>query len=454
MKRKRFLLYGANAFIFSLLVLGILVVLNYLAYKRDARLDVTEGKLHSLSDQTIKLANNLDKGIEVLAFFKEVGVDRREFQDLIKEYTRKSDRIKVKFIDPDKEPGVSKKYGVNEYGTVVLVSGDQSVKVKLEDLISGGIVDNSEEEITNAIIKLSKNNKKAIYFLAGHGERDIKDDTEPKGFGNLKHALEGESYDVKELVLLSESSIPKENSILVVAGPKKPLIEKELGAIKKYLDQGGKAVFMIEPRSGDDLVSLLKNYGFDIKNDIIIDPSSKLVGGGDIAPIVTEYPSHDITRDFRFATIFPYARSISANRNDKIKTTVIANTSQYSWAESDFSLFDKGTAQQDPNDKHGPLGVVAVGETRDKARIAVFGSVDFVSNRYFDFSGNGDFLLNTVNWLEGDEDLISIRPRLSKEGKLTLTGNQMRIIFSITVIILPAIVLFSGIAVWWKRRNM
>ncbi|MCI0454076.1 MAG: GldG family protein [Candidatus Dadabacteria bacterium] len=454
MKRKRFLLYGANALVLSLIVLGILIVLNYLAYKRDSRLDVTEEKLHSLSDQTIKVVNNLDKEIEVLAFFKEVGVDRREFQDLINGYTKKSDKIKAKFIDPDKEPGLSKKYEVNDYGTVVLVKGDQNVKVKLADLISGSILDNSEEEITNGIIKLTKDKKKTVYFLAGHGEGDIKDDSEPSGFGNLKRALEGESYNVKELVVLSESNIQIEDSILVVAGSKKPLIEKEIKAVKKYLDEGGKAVFMIEPRSGDNLVSFLRNYGFDIRNDIIIDPSSKLVGGGDIAPIIAEYPTHDITNDFKFATIFPYSRSMNVNKRGKVKTTLIANTSQYSWAESDFSLFDKGTAQQDPGDKPGPLGIVAVGEIGDKAKIAVFGSVDFASNRFFDFSGNSDFFLNTINWVSGDEDLISIRPSLAKEGKLTLSGNQMRIIFSITVIVLPAIVLFSGIAVWWKRRNM
>ena len=454
MKRKRFLLYGTNAFVFSIVVLGILIIINYLAYKRDVRFDVTEGKLYSLSDQTVKVLNHLDKEIEVLAFFKEVGVDRKEFQDLINEYKRKSGKIKVQFVDPDKEPGLSKKYEVNEYGTVVLASGGQSVKIKLEDLISGGIVDNSEEEITNALIKLSQAIKKTVFFLAGHGERDIQNETEPEGYGSLKHALEGESYDVKDFVLLTDKSIPKENSILVIAGPKRPLIEKEIEAIKKYINNGGEAVFMIEPRSADNLVSLLRSYGFDLKNDIIIDPSSKLVGGGDIAPIVAEYPSHDITNDFRFATLFPYSRSVNVTKKDEGKTAVIANTSKYSWSEGDFSLFDKGTAQQDPDEKSGPLGIVAVGEIGDNTKIAVFGSVDFVSNRFFDFSGNSDFFLNTINWVAGDEHLISIRPKIAKEGKLTLSGNQMRIIFSITVIILPAIILFSGVAVWWRRRNM
>lgn len=453
MRGKRRLLYGTNAFVFTLVVLGILVILNYLAFKQGGRFDASEGKLHSVSDQTVKTLDKLDKDIDVLAFFKQVGNDRREFQNLISEYERRSSRIKVEFVDPDKDPGVAKKYEVNEYGTVVIVGGDQNIKLKLADLISGGIVDDAEQEITNALIKLSKGIRKTVYFLTGHGERDIKDSSEPQGLGILSRALKDEAYEVKELLLLRESNVPKESSILIVAAPKKPLIEKEIEAIKKYLDDGGKAVFMIEPRSGNDLVLLLKNYSFDIGDNVIIDPSSKLVGGGDVAPIVTQYSPHDITDDFKFATLFPYSRTINAVTKDRVQGTEIAKTGEYSWAEKNFALFDQGIAQQDPDDKPGPLGVAVVSEIGEKTKIAVFGSVDFISNRFLDFSGNGDFFLNTISWIAGDESLISIRPRVAKEGKLTLTGNQLRVIFSLTVIVLPAIVLFSGIAVWWRRRN-
>ena len=454
MRGKRRLLYGTNALVLTSVVLAILIIVNYLAFKQGGRVDATEGKLYSLSDQTVKTLEKLDKEVEVLAFFKPVGNDRREFQGLITEYERRSSKIKAEFIDPDKDPGIAKKYEVNEYGTVVLVSGDQNIRLKLADLISGGIVDDAEQEVTNSLIKLSKGVRKTVYFLTGHGERDIKDNTEPQGLGMLTSALNDEAYEVKELLLLRESNVPGENSILIVAAPKKRLIEREIDAIKKYLNGGGKAVFMIEPRSGNDLVSLLKQYGFDVGDAVIIDPSSKLVGGGDVAPIVTQYPPHDITEDFKFATLFPYSRTVDVASKEGIHTTEIAKTGEYSWAEKNFALFDQGIAQQDRDDKPGPLGLAAVGEIGESTRIAVFGSVDFVSNRFFDFSGNSDFFLNTISWISGDESLISIRPKVAREGKLTLTGSQLRVIFSLTVIGLPAIVLLSGIAVWWRRRNM
>jgi len=454
MSRKRLLLHGSNALIFTLLVLGILVVINYLAWKNGSKIDLTHEKLYSVSDQTVKVINYIDNEINVLAFFKEVGLDRQEFQDLINEYSRRNKNIKVKFVDPDREPGLTRKHGITDYGTVVLISGKEEIKVKLADLLSGGIVNNAEEELTNTLIKISSDSKKRVYFITGHGERDIQNNAEPIGLGRMKRALEDQGYEVNELLLLRESKIPDSNSILIIASPSKQIEVTEIQLIKDYLNNGGKALFLLEPRTGNELVSMLKDYGLEIENNIIIDPSSKLVGGGDVAPIIAQYPNHEITENFKLATIFPFARSINVIEKDGIQSNLIAHTSEYSWGEGNFSLFEEGVAEKDDSDLAGPLGVAAVGEIEGRGKIAVFGSVDVISNRFFDFSGNSDLFLNTITWIAGDENLISIRPRVSREGKLNITANQLRVVFLLTVVLLPALVLFSGIGVWWKRRNM
>jgi ABC-type uncharacterized transport system involved in gliding motility auxiliary subunit len=454
MRRKRIFIHGTNALVLTVLIVGILTAINYLSWKTGSRIDVTRERLHSVSDQTIKVLDGVNRDIDVLAFFKDVGPDRLEFQELMSEYTGRSNKINFRFVDADKEPGVARKYGVSEYGTVVLSSGDREIKVKVADPVSGGIKNNTEEELTNALIKLSTDKKKGVYFLVGHGERDINNNSETRGLGKLKKALEDEGYGVGELLLLRESLIPSKNSILIIASPAKPLTEEELGAIKKYLDEGGRAIFLMEPRTGGDLVSLLRDYGIEVEDDIVIDPSSKMVGGGDVAPIVAQYPKHEITDNFRLATIFPFARSINVTGKDGVKNKLIANTSQFSWSERNLSLFDQGVAKQDDGDKPGPLGVAEVSEIGKKGKLAVFGSADFVSNRYFDFSGNSDLFLNTVHWIVGDENLISIRPKVAEKGKLTITQSQLNVIFMATVVFLPAIVLFSGIGVWLKRRNM
>ncbi len=454
MKRRR-LIYGTNALVSILSVCGILILVNYIFFKTDIRIDMTDSKLYTVSEHTTSVVDNIDGDIEIIAFFKDVGIDKGEFQDLIKEYTRRSGKINVRYVNPDKEPGVAKKYDIKEYGTVVLADGKQTIKLRLTDHLSGGILKSSEEDITNAIFKLNRKVNKTVYFMTGHGERDVNDDIEPEGLGVLSKALEDEGYKVNEFMLLRGDGIPEDNSVLLVAAPKQSFSLKEISMLKGYLDKGGKAIFLIEPRSGSEIASLLKGYGFDIRDDIIVDPSSKLEGGGDIAPIVAQYAHHDITEGFRFATIFPYSRSIAAPEADGPGTDILAHTGQYSWSETNFELFDQGIAQQEEGDMAGPLGVAAVVENgNNESRVAVFGSVDFVSNIFIDFSGNRDLFLNTVNWVSGDENLISIRPKAGKVGKLAITNKQTNVIFFFTVIMIPAVIFFSGVAIWWKRKRL
>jgi len=450
--RRRKLIYGTGTFISVVSTLGIIIVLNYLLFRTDVRFDVTEGKFHTVSAQTVRVLKSVEGEIEIIGFFKDTGVDREGFQDLAKEYSHRNDNIKVKLINPDKEPGIAKKYGVKEYGSVVIGRGDKVVKLRLTDPITGGILNNSEEEITNAILKLTRESEKTLYFLTGHGQRDMGNSVDAEGLGLLRRTIIDEGYNVKEFLILRGEELPRENAILFVAAPKKPFSLKEILYIKNYLNRGGRAVFLIEPRSGNEIASVLKGYGFELSDDVIIDPSSKLEGGGDIAPIVSDYPYHEITEDFRFATIFPYSRSIDVLSD--FNATVLASTGKYSWSETDFELFNEGVAQREESDKAGPLGVAAVVENSAKGRIAVFGSADFVSNIFLEFSGNRDFFLNTLNWVSGDENLISIRPKAVSTGNLTITTKQVNLIFLFTVVIIPAVILSSGLVIWWKRRRL
>ncbi|MEM7008301.1 MAG: GldG family protein [Thermodesulfobacteriota bacterium] len=449
--RKRRLIYGTGALISVISTIGIIVAINYLLFRTDIRFDVTQGKLHTVSSATIRALNSVQDEIIIIGFYKETGVDRSGFVDLAKEYTRRNDNIKIRLVNPDQEPAVAKKYGVKEYGSVVLAKDENVVKLRLTDPITGGILKNSEEEITNALLKLTRDSQKTLYILTGHGQRDMGNSVDAQGLGLLRKTILDEGYEVAEFMILRGDDLPIKDSILLVAAPTQAFSLSEIQYIKNYLNSGGRAIFMIEPRAGNEIASILAGYGFDISDDVVIDPSSKLEGGGDIAPIVSDYPYHEITEDFRFATIFPYSRSIDVS-NGSYDTAVLANTGEYSWSETNFDLFDEGVAQKEATDRSGPLGVAAIGENGNNGRIAVFGSADFVSNVFLEFSGNRDFFLNTLNWISGDENLISIRPKKLNSGNLTITTKQVDIIFIIIVVVIPAVILFSGIAIWWKRR--
>ncbi|NIT14288.1 MAG: hypothetical protein GTN99_08645 [Candidatus Dadabacteria bacterium] len=454
MSRKRVFMYGTNAALFTAVVLGIVVFVNYFALKHGGRVDLTKERLFSISDQTKQILGTLQGEVEIIGFFKEVGLDRKEFLTLANQYEKYSDKIKLSIVDPDKSPGMAQKYGITEYSTVVIVSGNNDLKLNLTDPLSDGIKNSSEGELTNGIIKISKESKKTIYFLTGHGERDINELSEVSGFGQLVQAIKDEGYDVSELLVRQNLELPKYDSILFVAGPQKTLLETELGAIKNFIDDGGSILFMLEPGGSEELAALLKDYGVKIGDNIVIDPSSKLVGGGDVAPIVAQYPPHKITNDFKFATLFPFVRTVEPLSPESQNIKSIAKTSNYSWAETNLALFEEGKADFEPGDTKGPVSVAVAGSLDPGNKIAVFGSTDFSSNRFLMFSGNKDFVLNTINWISGDENLITIRPKVAEQGKFVLTDTQLKLFFGTTVIFIPLVIIALGVTIWWKRKNM
>jgi ABC-type uncharacterized transport system involved in gliding motility auxiliary subunit len=468
--KRRSFIYSGNMLLVVVLVLGILGLANYFLAQHHYRIDFTAGRLHSLSDQSVQVLKNLKADVTLQCFFRESNYSRATMENLLKIYAYHSDKIKSEFIDPDKNPALVKRFGVTQDGTTIMTSGDK------ESRITG----TTEEEITNALIKVTRETKKTIYFLAGHGEESL-DESGDAGYSTVKSELEKLGYDVKTQMLALADTFPKDCALLVVAGPQKDLVPNELDTINAYIRGGGRVLFMVDPETVTGLTPFLARYGFELDNDLIVDTVSRLLGGDYFMPVVSEYESHDITRDFRYATFFPYARSveIAESKPEGETITAIAKTSPNSWAEKQLDQrdvkFDKD------KDRQGPLTLAAVATLKVKAesvppaaepgkadapaeeakpagekeaRIAVIGDSDFVKNTYYGLSGNGNFFLNVANWLTAEADLISIQPKTQMPRTIQLTPSQGRLVFFVSVLILPLAVLIFGLSVWFRRRSL
>ncbi len=469
-KRKSFI-YSSNLFLVIVLVLGILVILNYFFAKNHYRMDFTEAKLHSLSDQSVSVLTGLDKDVNIRLFFREGNYTRSSMENLMKIYSYHSNKIKYEFIDPDKNPGLVKRYEISEDGTTIFESGEKENR----------ITSTSEEDITNAIIKISREEKKVIYFLEGHGEAGIEE-TGDNGYSIAKNELEKLAYEVKKLPLALEDNFPDNISLLVIPGPQKDLLPNELETISTFIQSGGRIFFMIDPETAPGLTVYLKQFGVKLENDLIVDTVSRLLGGDYFMPVVNKYESHSITDNFRYATFFPYTRSVSPieEKPEGITTEVIAKSSQNSWSER--QLDQKEVTFNKDIDVGGPVSLAVVATIQPKneeqeepekestekteenkaipkepeaeGRIAVFGDSDFISNRYYYLAGNGNFFLNTANWLTEEEDLIAIQPKTSSPHAIQLSPSQGRLIFFVSLIILPLIVLTTGTLIWVRRRSL
>ncbi|MBW2085265.1 MAG: Gldg family protein, partial [Deltaproteobacteria bacterium] len=330
----------------------------------------------------------------------------------------------------------------------------------------------SEEQLTNAIIRLVRTDKKRIYFLVGHGEKDIEEFGRD-GYSTVKKTLEDQNYELKKLKLMQVADAPLDAAVLVVAGPRKDLFLNEMKAMERYLKRGGKVVFMIDPETCPRLVKFLTRFNVRLGDDVIVDQLSRIYGADYTMPVILQYTSHPVTRNFTLASFFPYARSVSVieGKVKGVKAGSLAQTEKQAWGETNLEELRRGRARYvKGEDLAGPVSVCVVGtvegvdrqeesssraETRTvtEGRFIVFGDSDFVSNSYVNVQGNGDLFFSAVSWLAEEEDLVSIRPKEMISDPLILSPLQGKLVFWLPVVALPFVLLVIGTLVLVRRRG-
>jgi ABC-type uncharacterized transport system involved in gliding motility auxiliary subunit len=452
--------YGANAVLYTVIFLGILVLINIAANTHPVRKDLTEGGLFSLSDQSQKVLDNLKEDVQALAFFQEG--KGTALDDLLKNYANYSPRFTYEFIDPVKNPERANKHEVTTTDILVIKCGDRETKIP-------GV---SEEDITNAILKVANPLKKKIRFLTSHGERDLAGEEED-GYYVAKKALENENYEVLPLELYMIDEVPADTDVLVVASPEKPLEKNELEAIERYIDQGGNALFLLDPGTSPGMDEFLAKWGVKVGHNVVVDQVFRLFYGPSLGvdPVVATYGDHEITKNFQDQTLFHLTQSVDLA--DPLPAGVtgvsLAKTSANSWAESDLErFFSKSEVARSEEDLGGPVSIAValtvevkkpaeeedndVAADEKQARLVVFGDAAFIDNEYIHKMYNADLFLNTVNWLAEEEALISIRPKTTRGSRVLMTPKETRDIFYLSVLILPEALLLFGLAIWWRRR--
>jgi ABC-type uncharacterized transport system involved in gliding motility auxiliary subunit len=460
--------YGTLAASSVFIVLGILIAVNYIGKRQNKRWDLTAAKQFSLSDQSRNVLSKLDAPLEVRVFARET--DFQTYRDRLKEYEYGSPQLKAEYIDPDKRRALAEQNQITEYGTLVLTYKGRTERV----------TGNSEQDITNGIIKVVSGQQRKIYFTTGHGEKDTASQ-EPGGYGTIASSLTRENYAVDKLVLAQAGSVPDDASAVIVAGPRTDFFPPEIDALRKYLERNGKLLVLIDPAADGtapppaNLIALLHDWAIDVGNGFVVDASGmgRLIGADATAPIAASYPSHPITERFQILTAYPMTRPVApvpGGVNGRTAVTFVESSAR-SWAETDFqTMLKEGKVElnEDRGDKPGPVSMaaaVSVPSTspaapdaseadapKPEARVAVFGDSDFASNGVLGIQGNRDLFMNTVGWLSQQENLISIRPKEADDRRITLTATQQNNITWLSLLIIPGLVFGSGIYAWWQRR--
>lgn len=472
--------HGMNMGMTILLFITLLIFLNFIAFKNNIKWDLSPNKVHSLSEQSIKVIEGLKNDLEMIAFFTKDSPQEEQivsqFREVADLYTDYSNAIKVQVINPIKRPELAKKYNIEESGSIIFKYNENQTT----------ITELGEQAFTNAIVKVTRDRKKSVYFLSGHGEPSI-DESGPNGLEIFKKDLVDYSYEVSSLNLINDKVMPNNLDVLVIAGPKFSIFDNELELIKEFLEKGGNLFVAADPGKKHNLKPFLKEYGVDYKNSYILDGKGQMVRLGIATALGETYSSeHEITKSFSnpnlgmisaYHLASPVVQSENPPKNFLFDSLVFSSNASFErksisdrikldpsvdkFEKLPLAISVKGFVDKvDENKKisengegkEGSINEVISKEENTEFNIVVFGDSDFLTNKFYGLQLNRNLALNVISFLASDDDLISIRPKDRLSTQLTMTNTQAKIIF-IGLAILALIPFILSFVIWWRRRG-
>lgn len=455
---------GTIGFVYALIVFVIVVVLNVLSQDFHYQWDVTANKINTLSEQSVAILNNLEEPLVVHAFYDDANPDKPIVSMLLNMFKNQSSNFSFSVLDPDSEKMMAERFQAKD--------GDLVIEYQSRSHLTQTL---SEEGITQAILKVIKTDHSNLCFTIGHGELLLDgEDQDGRSLSALRNGLDNEGYQYDTIEDLNVEIDPA-CEIVVIAGPQQSFSQSEAESLDAFLSKGGKAVFLLDPIfSNPDLAKeqiqiqatglerVLFKWGVELGRNLLLQKMIAMFQGEQIVSEIRgfQYGNHPIVDPFKGRqTVFDGVQSVHS-RPDYEGTTydLIQSFGQgASWTKSNMKelLMDRN-ANPGPNDLKGPVNfaVATEKEGENATQVVVFGDADFISNELIlknEF--NYDLFLNVLGWMTGDEEKISIRPKLFKTSAIELTAGQSKTIFYVAIIFLPMLVLLFGLNLWWIRKQ-
>ena len=440
--------------LFAVLFSGIIGMLAWLSNQYVYQADWTTGARNTISDDTRKLLDVMEQPVNITAFVRDDDLVRSQVQDLIGSYQRFKDDIALEFINPDTAPERVRELGITSSSAIVIGYRDRSETIQTL----------SEQQLSNALLRLSRQDERWIVFLSGHGERMPFGETN-HGMGIFSQELQRKGLNV-QTINLAETVIPSNTNLLVLASPRVNLLPGELDILHAYVEQGKNLLWLMEPGELHGLETLAEQLGITALPGMVVDANSQMFGIENPAFVVVPgYPQHDITREMTAVSVYPEATALEINDTGTWKAIPLLSTLQRAWTELDELegeiAFNPGT-----DERAGPLDIGVVltrplspedpdetGGTAPEQRIVVIGDGDFLSNTYLGNAGNLGLGLNIVHWLSHDDAFIDIQIRSAPDTLLELGRISQAVIGLGFLIGLPLTLLLTGTVIWVRRRR-
>lgn len=414
-----------------------------LAYRHNLRLDLTPQRNYTLSSHAKRILAELRQDVRLTVFVRSEDPRTPQLKDLLWRVTQETRRITYEIVDLNRSPALARRFGVDRYGAIVVESGS-----KRRDVSNA-----NESLLMGALLAVTRERDRIVYFVTGHGERSPDDSDRKNGMSVAKVTLEDEQFTVRTLPLMRTESVPVDATVVVMAGPRKDYLPGELAQITAYLGRAGNLLVMLDPESPPSVAAFTAGLGITAAPRVAVDPERRLAGGEGVTLMIADLlPSFLVSGTLEAPPVFSYARPLDLVDPHASDTIRFLKTSASSYAAEPTDL-------KAPPGNEG-TGALLVGaalvptETR-RGRAIVIGDSDFASNGIIDYLGNKDLLVNSISWLARDESLLAARAQSKEAGReqFFVTETQGAWSFWLATVLQPALFFAAGALVFLRRRR-
>jgi ABC-type uncharacterized transport system involved in gliding motility auxiliary subunit len=432
--------------VFVVLLVLLVALLAYFAREYRIEHDLTRSHRNTLSEATLEVLKRLEGPVSITAYAltrdaRGEHVHRR-IEEFLRPYQRAKPDIALTLIDPREQPQAAVQAGVRAPVELVVEYRRRSER----------LTEFNEQAFVNLLMRLARGAERLVLWLDGHGERKL-DGRANHDLGEFGRQLEHKGFRLNKLSLALAQEVPANAALLVIASPQVALLPAEVQKIRRHVAAGGNLLWLIDPEPLRGLTPLAEMLGLVLTPGIVADPEAARYNASPTLAVAAVYGRHAITDGFSLVTVYPQARQVDAIDNGEWHVRPLVEVAPRGCVKTGKP---EGRCDRD-RDIAGPITIAAaferpVGDSQQ--RVVVVGNGSFLSNAFIGNGGNRDLGVNIVNWLAGDDSLITIQPRGIGDASIDIDNVTLYLVAFTFLFALPLAFMITGAVIWWRRRTI
>lgn len=427
-------------------------------------IDTTSNKLYSITQDTEDFLAQLSEDITIYVLASETNHDINVEKTLNK-YQEVSNHIKVEYKDPSVYPAFASSYSDSSVSSgSLIIEGSKRFKVidynelyqtefdysTYQSTVTGYDV---EGQVTSALSYVTGDNNTKIYAITGHGEADVTE--------SFTGSLTKANVEVESLNLISKESIPEDAQAILIMAPQSDYSTEDVQKLKDYLNNGGNALITLGwvEESMDNFKGILAEYGITVGTDVVLETSAENYGQNNPFYLLPNISSTEITSTVseNYYIFMPYSVGITVNSQDANNNiTTLLSTSDSAYGKANIQT--ASSYEKAEGDADGPfyLGASSERTIGDKTSTVIVYSCDSMFTDEADSmvaGANKELFKSSVNSIISADVSVSIPVKEYETSYLTVPQLQIVVIGLITILVVPFVLLITGIVIAVRRSK-